>query len=274
MSRSAIHIIRPLNVALTFGAVLLGGWLAQTSLDSAILTAAFSASLIAASGYIHNDILDLAVDRIIHPGRPLPAGRISTQTARRSCILGYAVGLGSTATLTPECQIAAVSIVLLLLLYNGWLKRLPLIGNLVVGLIGGAPFLFGGLATPNPLPAALPAAFAAIFHLAREILKDIQDRQGDRAERARTLPTLAGAAVSKRIVTILLCVVIVAVPIPAFTGRMGPAFLSLGLVLDAMLLLTICLVWQARSDAALETPSRLLKAGMFLGILAFWLDTL
>lgn len=273
-ARAAIRIVRPLNVALTFGSVLLGGWLATPSLPAPILLAALSAALIAAAGYVENDRLDLAVDRISHPDRPLPSGSLSVGAARVLFLSGYGAGLVVSLACPPPLPLLAAAVTLLLTAYNRLLKHYPLVGNLAVAAVGGAPFLYGGFAVGDPGPSALPAVLASTFHLAREILKDIQDRPGDAAVNGRTLPIVAGAGRARILFTILTATLIVAIPMPAFRSLAGPVYMVLGLILDALLIVTLCLVWQAPNEAALARPSRLLKAGMIVGLAAFLLDAL
>ncbi|HCK10438.1 MAG TPA: hypothetical protein DHW45_11230 [Candidatus Latescibacteria bacterium] len=269
-----IAIVRPLNVCLTAGGVLLGGWLAVANLSPLLWLASLSAALIAAAGYVQNDLVDIEIDRINHPDRPLPRGTVSGRFARTFSAIAYTIGLIVSIPLPIACRILALGIVGSLFLYNIWLKHLPLVGNLIVAATGGAPFAFGGLTVELVAPSLLPASLAVIFHLSREILKDVQDRMGDERASIATLPVLAGETASKTIVTVLLLGLVVAIPLPAFWNWAGPAFLLLGLALSALLILTVCLVWQAQEDALLERPSRLLKAGMLLGIAAFLLDSL
>lgn len=270
----SFRILRPLNVLLTFGSVLLGGWLAEHGLDLQLLLAALAAALIAAAGYVQNDIVDLPVDRISHPSRTLPVGGLTLGHAKILSLAGYVSGLLLTAFLPPPCTLAAIAITLSLLLYNLRLKKLPLIGNLTVAVMGGAPFIFGGLAVQSPARALLPGILATIFHLSREILKDIQDQSGDLTTKGRTLAILIGGFWSKMVVSTLLSTLIIVIPFPAFWGMAGPIYLIIGLGLSALLLLTICCVWQSESEAELEVSSRLLKAGMVVGIAAFFLDSL
>ena len=249
---SIVHLSRPLNVALTFASVILGYWLAVSSVDTMAFLAALSAALISAAGYIHNDIVDLDVDRVSHPARPLPSGRVTNGT--------------------PECFEVALLIVVTLVVYNHWLKHLPLVGNVSVGLVGGAPFVFGGLAAQHAEGAILPGAMASAFHFVREVLKDVQELDGDCTRGSRTLPLLLGLPASRVVVAILLVSLIGLIPAPALLGWVGPIYLLLGLILCTLLLLVCCLVLQAKQPSDFAIPSDLLKAGMVVGLLAFALD--
>jgi 4-hydroxybenzoate polyprenyltransferase len=268
------RIVRPLNVLLTFGSVVLGGWLSVQQFPFELTLASIAAALIAAAGYVHNDIVDLPVDRISHPDRTLPRSKMPLRGAWILAISCCAAGFAISLLLPASCIIVSALTILLLAAYNLSFKRVPLLGNLVVAAVGGAPFIFGGLSVGSPARSLLPAVFAAIFHLGREILKDIQDQLGDRTVGARTLPLLTGVRASKAIVTIVLSVLVIGIPLPAFWEITGPLYLCLGLVLDALILLTICHMWGCQSENELEIPSRLLKLGMVVGISALLFDSL
>ena len=88
-----VRLIRPLNIWITFCAVLLGGWLALLQLQPEMFVASLSAALIAAAGYIQNDLIDIAADRVSHPHRPLPRRELPPSFARALSAFGYAGGI-------------------------------------------------------------------------------------------------------------------------------------------------------------------------------------
>ena len=68
----------------------------------------------------------------------------------------------------------------LLYFYSARLKRTVLIGNLVIGLMTGMAFIYGGVVVGRMERAVVPAIFAFLVNLARELLKDVEDMEGDR----------------------------------------------------------------------------------------------
>jgi len=270
---AALSIPRPVNGALTFGSVLLGGWLGPGRLSSPILLAGLSAAAIAGGANVVNDLRDLRVDRISHPDRPLPSGRLSVPWARALAAALTVAGLALSLPLPAPCRALAAGSALLLLIYNLLLKRLPLVGNLAVAGLGGLTFLYGGFAAQAPLPALLPAGFASLYHLGREIVKDVQDRSSDRTE-GRTLATELGSHSALRLATLVFLIVVVITPVPAFAGSQGGVYLAVVLGLDALLLYVLRVIWTAESEARFGRASRILKGGMVLGIAAFFLDRL
>ena len=271
---ASLQILRPLNVVLTCAAVLLGGWLGSRSLSGELFLASLAAALIAAAGYIHNDIIDLQVDRVSHPLRVLPSGRISVAVARILSAVSCTFGLCISFLLPAPCVWIGSITVLALLLYNLKLKHLPLAGNIAVALLGGIPILFGGLAVGDPYPALLPGILAATVHLAREILKDLQDSDGDQLAGSRTLPHVIGPTGSRTLVTLILAGLLIAIPLPGFLLVTGPVYLTFALLLDALILLVFVHLWGARTSNELETPSRLLKGVLLIGLCAFLAEAL
>jgi 4-hydroxybenzoate polyprenyltransferase len=84
-----------------------------------------------------------------------------------------------------------VIVLLLMRLYSPWLKRSGAAGNLLVSVLASLPFAYGAYAVGNTA-RALPLVLIAIpLHLARELAKDLDDREADRLSR-RTVPIVAG----------------------------------------------------------------------------------
>jgi len=189
--------------------------------DMAAMLAAF---FVCGFGNILNDILDIDTDRINHPHRPLPAGKIGLRCARLSAavflfLAGCAmIGLGNAG------RVIAVMAIVLLILYNVRLKHIAYLGNLTIAVLGGLTFILGGvrdgfgaaIALPGPL---IPAFFAFLMHFGREIIKDIQDVSGDRASGSHTSPVQYGPLIpliSAYAIYLLLTAATVAVYVPGW----------------------------------------------------------
>ena len=86
---SALFLLpRPLNGLITALSVGIGALTAaQAPAWSALLLAALSAALINGAGNAFNDLMDIDIDRINRPLRPLPAGCLSPSAARRQSLL-------------------------------------------------------------------------------------------------------------------------------------------------------------------------------------------
>ncbi|MDP6700961.1 MAG: UbiA family prenyltransferase, partial [Candidatus Latescibacteria bacterium] len=180
---------RPLNGLITALSVGVGLWTANAPPTwGPGLIAALSAALINGAGNAFNDLIDIDIDRINRPDRPLPSGRISPFVAGvqtlaltlAGCLLGF--------WLSPWHGSIALGVALLLALYSIFLKNSLLWGNILVAFVGALAFPYGALAAGDLGRSWIPALFALLFHIGREIVKDIEDVAGDRLRGDHTLP--------------------------------------------------------------------------------------
>ena len=91
----------------------------------------------------------------------------------------------------------------LLYLYSIRLKRIPLLGNITIAYLTGLAFVYGGVAVNNVIDAFIPAVFAFMINLGRELLKDIQDMEGDKKVGLVTFPIKFGTQVTNILITLL-----------------------------------------------------------------------
>ena len=179
-------------------AVAVGQYLSPTSQprhpDIAAMAAAF---FVCGFGNIINDLSDVAADRINHPRRALPSGKVSPAQAKTTAAIFLVISFALLFGLTLWGKIIVITVVVLLALYNTSLGRVVLARNLTVAVLGGMVFLLGG--TPTGAASALtwpgpvvPAVLAIVMHLARELIKDSADVAGDRLIGRRTAPIVFG----------------------------------------------------------------------------------
>ena len=263
-------------VAVWVGAYLTAGY--AFNLD--IVLAALAAACVAAAANIQNDILDLDIDLISHPDRILVTRQLPVSTAAILAAVVLGVGLILAALVGPWAAITACVATAILALYNSYLKRIPLVGNLAIGIAGALPFVLGGLAIdaskllslPGPL---IPATFAVMFHLVREIVKDIQDVSGDRASGVVTLPQLTGERTAAGIALLLFILLDFQILIPIYKGWYNQSYTFLALA-GVVFPLTASLIYAALKPTAprINWCATALKVGMVLGMLALVLGRL
>ena len=195
MSASAyIRITRPHNAVVAGLTALIGYLIATGTLTPPSLLLAVIVALITAGGNVINDVCDVDIDRINRPDRPIPAGEISLAGARAYAAVLFAGGI-ALATLTPPlCLAIAIINSTILVAYAVRLKRIPVLGNGAVAYLTASVFLFGGaFAGIEGLVRNLSlAAITFLATIARELLKDAEDVDGDAAGGARTLPMIVG----------------------------------------------------------------------------------
>lgn len=189
-----IRIIRPANATISGATAILAYFIATGTLIPEVLLLAAAALLLTAAGNTINDACDAAIDAINRPDRPIPSGELSVKTAYLYAALLFIVGLSAAFFTNPLCLAIAIINSILLILYARILKGTVLFGNIAVAYLSGSIFLFGGaLAGVDGLVITLPLAGITLFGtLAREILKDAEDVDGDAAGGATTLPMAIG----------------------------------------------------------------------------------
>lgn len=110
------------------------------------------------SGMVFNDVFDVAQDTAERPARPIPSGRVSRRSAILLGIVLMLAGIGTAATLSTPTLFVALALAVMILAYDGFLKRTPL-GPVAMGscrflnvMLGAAPsydWLFQLMARPH-----------------------------------------------------------------------------------------------------------------------------
>ncbi len=256
--------------------VWLGGFLSYGSFDKLNLAlASLCAAFVCAAGNALNDFLDIEVDRKNHPGRVLPSGVLPIYVA----VLAFWVlnGLGVLIALTINIKFAAIVLFssLVLVVYNFRLKKTSLWGNLAVSFLGALTFVAGGLAVKLPQPYMVtetfaPAIFAFLFHLGREMLKDLADFDGDLRAQYRTLPTVFPASTIEYMILTIYAVVLFLTVMAIILGLYSVAFNWIVLI-GVDLPMLVLMVWLkiSKSPGKYAIMGQFLKALMVVGLIAF-----
>jgi len=242
----------------------------EVSSWSKLFLAATSASFISAGGYSLNDYFDLEIDRINRPQRVLPKGEISSKKALFFSFSLFAFGLSLSFFLKPVSVAIAVVAIIFLTLYCAKFKPELLIGNVTVSLICALAFLYGGVFSDNPEISLIPAILAFLFHIGRELIKDMEDVVGDRALKSETFPIAFGIKISQFLVSAIFLVLIILTVFPYKLKIFSIYYLILVLIMDFVLFYIILSLWNNPSKENLSSLSRLLKFEMLLGLLAIF----
>ena len=266
--RGLFELTRPGNVAaagvLTFtGSFVASGFgAAPLPVAAAVVATGFAT----AAGNAVNDYFDRDVDRVNRPDRPIPRGAVSARTGLMFSGLLFLGAVVAAVTLPLAAIAIAVANLLALLAYTRLFKGLPGVGNVVVAYLTGSTFLFGAAAVGRVADPAVVVLFAlaALATLSREVVKDVEDIDGDRAEGLRTLPIVAGERTALRVGATVLVVAVAASTVPYAMGTFGPAYVAVVLPADLVMLDAI-----RQSFADPGVAQRRLKRGMFLAAVAF-----
>ena len=264
------QLSRPVNVFITFISILVACWIAGGTTSSLLLVllAGITGALVAAGANAINDVFDIDIDRINRPDRPLPRGTLVPQDARKMWLVVSIAAFGINLFLNSAALLIVVLSVILLYFYSARLKRTVLIGNLVIGLMTGIAFIYGGVVVGGIKHAIIPAIFAFLVNLARELLKDVEDMEGDRIENAFTLPVKYGVSPSLIMATVSLLVLVGTTIAAASFALYHSAFLYIVLVADFLMCISIILMWRDHSSTTMKLISTILKISMIVGLIS------
>ena len=207
-----LALIRPGNAILTAIAVIAGAFIAAgpdiVNFQVEIAICCISAMMLVGGGNALNDYNDRESDKENHPNRPIPSGQINAETALNYAQLLLGGGLIILIfTLDNKMPfVIALLGMLTLVAYENGLKAAGITGNIAVGFMSGAVFLYAGMAVNNPGPTIWMFGLAFLATISREIVKDIQDLEGDRDR--RTLPSRIGSSYSLNIAILILLIAI------------------------------------------------------------------
>ena len=187
-------IIRPANSVVAGLAAIVAYLIATGTLVPGVILLMAVVTLITAAGNVINDYFDAGIDAINRPERPIPSGAVSRDAALVYAGLLFFLGILLSGFTAPLCLAIALFNAVLLVAYAARLKSTPFFGNAAVSYLAASIFLFGGaLAGGYRLVDMLPfAVITFLAMLARELLKDAEDIEGDRAGGADTLPIRIG----------------------------------------------------------------------------------
>jgi geranylgeranylglycerol-phosphate geranylgeranyltransferase len=268
-----LKVTRPQNNLIAAVSVLVGAAISGP-IDSwrKVLFACLSALFISAGGNSINDFFDLEIDRVNKPHRPLPKGEITSLSALRFSISLFLIGITLSFWIKFLSILIAFVACGLLVVYSAFLKKRLLWGNLTVSLVCALAFLYGGLATDDFRISLIPATFALLFHLGREILKDIEDMKGDTISGASTLPIRLGVNFSLVFGSLVFALLIVLTVLPYVFHVFSLRYLILVMLgVDPVIVYVIWSMWQNPSSSNLHHLANILKADMVLGLVAIYL---
>jgi len=271
-----VKITRPINLLITFISVIVTAIICKPNSFPLIeiILAAFTASFVMASGNIINDIYDIEIDKINRPERPLPSNKITIVQAYSIYISLVFISIFISIFLNEAALVVVLPSILLLFFYSKYLKRIPLVGNIVVAFLTGLVFIFGGVVVGNPSAAIVLAVFAFLINLIREITKDIQDFEGDKTIGVKTLPIYFGFKTSKLIILLFTFILILFTLYPFLTHLYKiEYFVFVMITVNPILIYCLKKLFQDQSLQNLKKISNLLKLSMVFGLIAIYLGT-
>lgn len=242
---------------------------------------------IAAAGNIINDIYDVEIDRINKPHKMIIGKSFTERAALRWFIILNVIGVGIgfyLSNLIGRPGFAALFIVIsaMLYLYASYLKGILVIGNFIVSGLVAMSLLI--IAIFDLLPSITPqnqvvqssvfkivmdyAFFAFAINFIREIVKDLQDINGDKKGGIKTLAIILGRKRTIGLVSILSMFFTFGIIFYMYEFLYDHELLMLYFLFGIVApLLYFCIkAWSADSNKEYAFLSKLLKIVMFVGI--------
>ncbi len=268
---AVIKITRPINFLITFFSIIVGAVICITGnyFLHKIILAAVSGALISASGNIINDIFDIEIDKINRPDRVLVKGDLKKNEAVIIYLLLVYSGIFISSFINYQALIISTSVSVLLYLYSFKLKQTVLAGNFIIAAITGLAFIYGGAAVQNITPSVIPALFAFLINFVREIIKDMEDIEGDTKTGVKTFPFKYGFKASKKLITAFSVLLILFTFYPFALKIYGIKYLIIILaVVDPLLIYFLKSLMGDDSRKNLNKLSFILKLNMVFGLIA------
>lgn len=261
-----------------------------------MILAAIVTSLIAAGGYVINDYFDIEIDRINQPQRAIPSNLVSLKQAYSfamglfvagfllSFVLAYLDNTGFIAFLfTPFLALLGI---VCLYMYAYYFKRTAGVGNLVITILVCIPLLYGGTITNQYHQTIYPILVASTLMLGREIIKDVEDVEGDKEgssvgdKTITTLPMIFGVRKTAWLGKGLLILFLIFSPIAFLTPdiKIFQSWALLVCIAIADVLVFVSIVNLRGNDQELmeraTKTKRLLKSTIAIGILGLLLASI
>jgi len=275
-----IRVLRPGNLVIIAASIAILRWSYSDSIPATgeyFLEMLFILPLVllAAGGNIINDYFDIKEDRVNKPERAL-VGRV---VKRRIALVSHwgfsALGLVIAGILSSEINssipfVIAVLITIVLFLYSSKFKGRILVGNFIVScaIASVVPFAFAdSIETSPPLFQCIALyiwefgwltvlIFLIVF--IRELVKDIEDLEGDKKAGHMTLPIIYGPQTSWKLIYSLLILLTLFVGYMQYEAGIGVVQgLFLGVYLQSLLL-----AWNKKPTQLSAWLKLLLAAGL------------
>jgi len=184
------------------------------------LVMVFTTVLIAASGYISNDYFDIVTDKVNKPEKQYIGTHVSPGSALTIAILFSILAISGSLWLCIILKSAIPGILLFTALIAAWwyaiqLKKSFIWGNIAVSCMSAGTIAMAwviekqNLIVPSKpsgiitLIIVAVSIFAFLLSVMREIVKDLEDMEGDRLINCRSLPIVKGVSTTKHVLILI-----------------------------------------------------------------------
>ena len=266
-----ISLSRPLTSLMiglaVFTAALIGAGFRINEYATPVFLGFAVAFLFGIAGNSINDYLDRDSDKINHPDRPIPSGKLKPEKALYFSMIFFIISLALSFVLSSIVGYAAFLVVVIALAsqiaYEIRFKHEKIIGNIIIGSQTALAFIFGGVVVGSAGITGIIAVAVFLSITGREVVKDIEDVKGD-TDRT-TLPMKLGVKKAGIVAALLIILAVLISPLPYYPlHQFGWEYLLVVSLADILFIGSIPMIFK---DAKLAR--RLLKFAMLIAIFAF-----
>ena len=269
----AIHGLIKTELPIAAGVCVVAGMVisGQTLSLNTVLLGFAVGFFLSGTAMMTNDYWDLEVDKINHPDRPLPSGRITVNELKVLAVIFSVAGLSAAAILGLVPLVFSVIIWVLGLLYNWRYKETGLTGNMMVSFSVASTFILGGVAAGGVFNGLVWVfgGIAFFFDLAEEIAGGAMDAEGDAMRGVQSIARVRGREFALRSSALIFGVVIFLTFLPYVLGWLGSFYLVSVVVLNAGVSYLVYKLLKTSTPAEGRKILRLLYISMMVFVLVF-----
>ena len=268
-------LIRIGNIIFAILTVLLSSFILSET--QGLLNCIVIIALSMAFGNMFNDLLDINIDKIAHPKRPLATGVITrTETKLYLIILFILLLIVSTNLNYIALKCFYMLIFPLLICYSLLIKKIPLLGNVAVALLLSLVFIFTELILQETWHQLLvPACLAFGLSIIRELIKDIDDYIGDKKNKINTLPVCFGINYSNYFAVFLIIFFSILCLLPYYLQFYGfNYFIALIFLVEIPLYIVVFLLLNKPKETTYTKLTDLTKYMTFNGLIVLYIANL
>ena len=233
--KAYLILIRPYGPVIMGATVILGEFLAESRVPTiqefcfGFLTAFFLTS----AAFVLNDYIDIEIDRINVPHKPLPKGIISKEAALIYGVFLSILGLFFPLFISIDVFLFAFFTFTISILYNVYGKKTGFLGNLMVSFCMAITIVFGAYIVDGSVNQIPILIFFLIFlsNTGREITKGIADAEGDKRKNVKSVVLLFGKKKAAILASIFYCLTTITGPMFYHSLNISKPFIILPTIL-------------------------------------------
>lgn len=234
--------------------------------DVNLLMLVLASSAVIASGYIVNSFYDSEKDLINRPQKTMLDRLVSQNTKLAFYFILNFVALIFASYVSFRAVLFFAFYILGIWLYSHKFKRITFFGNLVSAVLTVTPFFVIFIYYGNfDLVIFFHAMFLFLLLVIREIVKDLENLEGDFAQNYKTIPVKYGVHTSKIVITAF--IILTTVPAVMLSTQYNLGYMywyfCFSLVLLAVFLF---LLWRSESKHQFLWLHNLLKLLIVVGV--------